>query len=655
MDDRCFTIDGPASQDLDDAISVRQEGDRILLAVHIANVAWWVPKGSQEDQLARAQVASRYRPGRVLPMLSYEQQRRTSLLPGKYRQVFSVKFTLHQDTLEPAAPAALQLGEVESTARLCYADVPAILSAAHHPHKEALVLLSRVAERLLARRRHKGALALYDLNHGWATTEEGVIKQIDRDEATLGYVIVQELMILANAELGRYAAEQEIPILYRTHAARAHAPSRAALLAQLDAASQVALPEGQLDALRETTHLALGRATYSATIGSHFGLCLPAYTHATSPLRRYADLITQRQLAAVLYGDPVPHSRDELAALAAHIEAHVAKEREASSAFFRARGVGPVPSGEKDLARRGHLISDRALSAALLAALVELPAPPPALAEVLSARLSAGRLPLLDAFRLLLQSPARAAWDPLRDKVLAQLVAQPPLGPQIAAMAMAQLGWPPPIFSTTQKGPEHRPTFSASAQLCLLAPGTGTGRHLATDFIDAPTLKEAKQRALVALLFAAAGQPAPLWPEAAPPPEAKSPIATLQEMCAVKKASPPCYVYSAEGPPHKPRFTCTVQALGQMAQGVGATKQEAKQEAAAALLGGEAAHVDRWVRTRAEEAQMGTHRPGCLCRGCVPPCAAHPSAFPAARPAEGGLQIACSICGAVLAAIAVAG
>jgi ribonuclease R len=650
MDDRCFTIDGPTSQDLDDAVSVRQEGDRILLQVHIANVAWWVPKGSQEDQLARARVTSRYRPGRVLPMLSYEQQRRASLLPGKYRQVFSVKFTLHLDTLEPDAPAALQLGEVESAARLCYTDVPAILSAAHHPHKEALFLLSRVAERLLARRRHKGALALYDLNHRWVTTEEGVIKRLDRDEATLGYVIVQELMILANAELARYAAEQEIPILYRTHAARAHAPSRAALLAQLDAASQVALPEGQLDALRETTHLALGRATYSATIGSHFGLCLPAYTHATSPLRRYADLLTQRQLAAVLYGDPVPHSRDEITEIAAHIEAHVAKEREASSAFFRARAMEPVPSGEENLVRRGHLISDRALSAALLAALAEQPAPPPALAEVLSARLSAGRLPLLDAFRLLLTSPACPAWDPLRDKVLAQMVAQPPLGPQIAAMAMAQLGWPPPIFSTTQKGPEHRPTFSASAQLCLLKPGTGTGRHLATDFIDAPSLKEAKQRALVALLFAAVGQPAPIWPEAAAPPsEAKSPVATLQEMCAVRKASPPCYVFSAEGPPHKPRFTCTVQALGQMAQGVGATKQEAKQEAAAALLG-EAAYVDRWVK-------MGTHRPGCLCKGCVPPCAAHPSASPTARPAEGGhgLQIVCGACGAVLAAIPVTG
>src|SRR2546426_908976 len=161
----------------------------------------------------------------------------------------------------------------------------------------ALRTLHDIARQLQDARARRGAITfrrpeLKIRVHG----QEIEIKKIDPNSPSR--FIVSEMMILANGLAADFASMNSIPVIYRTQEPRE-------ALAVEDAPAVEALA---FERLRKT----FKRSRLSLTPGLHSGLGLGAYTQASSPIRRYADLVTQRQFTAMLSGDPIPHGREEL-------------------------------------------------------------------------------------------------------------------------------------------------------------------------------------------------------------------------------------------------------------------------------------------------------------------------------------------------------
>ena len=289
------TIDDTATRDMDDAVWAEPSGDGWHVVVMIADVTKLVPFHSGIDQLAMARVETRYYASGNSPMLPRRlADQELSLWPGKPKDVLVIDMVLGDDL--GILETKLSRGTMVSEAKLSDSEIPGILSDKGHPQHAVIERMSRLASGLMARRRNRGALVFYDLKRGLVTGEEGSLRQLRRREDTIGYVIIQELMILANMAVAEYTVKNDIPILYRNHTARSAAPEREDLMKLLE--STAVVPVENLAAIRHTTHMMFNKAEYGAAIMGHFGLNLAAYTHFTSPIRRYADLVNHRQIRA---------------------------------------------------------------------------------------------------------------------------------------------------------------------------------------------------------------------------------------------------------------------------------------------------------------------------------------------------------------------
>src|SRR5262249_26517594 len=131
------------------------------------------------------------------------------------------------------------------------------------------------------------------------------IKKIDPKSPSR--FIVSEMMILANGLSADFASVNALPVIYRTQE-----PREALAVEQTPAVEALAF-----ERLRKT----FKRSRLSLTPALHSGLGLAAYTQASSPIRRYADLVTQRQFTALLSGSPIPHGREELLQILSSAEA----------------------------------------------------------------------------------------------------------------------------------------------------------------------------------------------------------------------------------------------------------------------------------------------------------------------------------------------
>lgn len=291
---QAVTIDPPGAKDLDDAIWVEPVHDGWLVTTCIANVADQVSLRSAIESAARARLATHYyRDGNrpMLPRVFAEEK--ASLIPGKPRPVVAVQTFVGMDGA--VGSFRVGVGEFVSVGHLSYEEVPSFLRS-EGKHTKMLTAAERCASALLARRRSKGALTLYDSKRGWTTTEEGALKRVGY-RAVVGSHIVHEMMLLTNKLLSEYAHTHQIPILYRNHESRADRSSILLMLSEMLDQSDVVIEE-----YRRSVAGQLQRAEYGATSRGHFALNVEHYCHATSPIRRYADLVTQRQ-SWPMYGE----------------------------------------------------------------------------------------------------------------------------------------------------------------------------------------------------------------------------------------------------------------------------------------------------------------------------------------------------------------
>jgi ribonuclease R len=350
------TIDGEDARDFDDAVSVvRREGGGYRLGVHIADVAHYVKTGSALDDDARDRGTSVYFPDRAIHMFPAELATgQCSLNPGVDRLVQSCVIEIEAGG-EPAG-VAFHDGVICSRARLTYAGVNAVLTGRPllpgtiDPDVVTMLRdMHSLFELLRDRRRRRGSID-FDLPEAEIRLdEEGQVEAITASERNDAHRLIEEFMLLANEAVASELERREVPAIYRIHEAPDPAKVEmfdaflATLGHSLGAPAGAVRPRHFQQLVGRVAGTAVARpvaflmlrtmsqARYDTVNTGHFGLAMPAYTHFTSPIRRYPDLVVHRLLRASRRGEVSGPRRDtledELPAVAEH-----ASERERRAA-----------------------------------------------------------------------------------------------------------------------------------------------------------------------------------------------------------------------------------------------------------------------------------------------------------------------------------
>ena len=582
MDVQGITIDAPTTRDRDDAIWAEMDARGWTVTVCIANVASAITKGSTFDETAHRRVETSYMAGdHNRPMLPRRfSEGSCSITEGQERPVMAVRIRLDH-ALEPQF-IAVDESRLTSHAQISYQDVPKILDKNDHELHAVLAPLGRLADGLMEKRRKEGAFVLYDLSTGWVTSEEGHLRRLKDTKETFGYIIVQELMILANAELARFCVENEIPVPFRNHTARAAAPDRAAMMERINLGLRG--PIADLEMARKQFGLVMNKANYGTTLEGHYGLNLPAYLHGTSPIRRYPDLVVQRQVLAFAAKYKLPYTAEEVAEICDHINATLeAKAKEVSQAALeRANRQAEKALRKDDLDHLSDREFERVVKVAVRAGDLNK-----MVADAFLHRLKNGSASLIDMYVILLKSTD--AWQPVRGAILRHLIENPHHATSVAAIASQTGGWSEPKFKIYRGGEGH--AIVHTVQVDFKKPG------IQSRPVRASSSKAAKQRAVVDALASFVGVTLPEWPASAaksekPPadvmPSATSdnPVGALGEYCQGLGESLPVYEHHrAGGQDHEPTFIVSCKALDFSVESPPrATKKLAKKQAASMII-----------------------------------------------------------------------
>ncbi len=315
-----ITIDDADTTDRDDAISLerlsQEQGGGWRLGVHITDAAALIPKGGALDDEASRRISTLYIPDRKTPMLPTAiSQDKGSLEPGERRIALSLLANLDDDGAPLGVDVRLTL--IRSSAALSYEDADAAITDDGHPYHDMLSDLHTLTLALKRRRDAAGAVGIdkpemqirlaRDTAHAPATIQ---VRVVERD--TAARQMVAECMVLCNALTAAFCRDRDIPAAYRSQPA----PDLSDLAAGLPPNADMS--DGPL-----RWYLMMRRfapAQTSTTPAAHNGLGVDAYTQVTSPLRRYSDLVMQRQISHFLRcGEPL-YAEDEIADVAARAD-----------------------------------------------------------------------------------------------------------------------------------------------------------------------------------------------------------------------------------------------------------------------------------------------------------------------------------------------
>ena len=331
------TIDGEDAKDLDDAISIRKEGEHYVLGVHIADVTNYVQEKSALDREALQRGTSVYLVDRVIPMLPHILSNGIcSLNAGEDRLALSCIMTINDKGMVVDHQIAETVVHID--ARMTYTSVKKILEeedAEEIARYQELVPMFRMMGELSAvlreKRRQRGSIDFDFPETKMILDENGrplEMKPYDRNVATK---LIEDFMLLANETVAEDYFWQEIPFVYRTHEApdedkikklatfihnfghSMHISNKEVrpkeiqkLLAKIEGTPEDAL-------ISRLALRSMKQAKYTAENTGHFGLAAPYYCHFTSPIRRYPDLQIHRIIKDNLRGRMTDEKREHYA------------------------------------------------------------------------------------------------------------------------------------------------------------------------------------------------------------------------------------------------------------------------------------------------------------------------------------------------------
>ncbi|MCA1688466.1 MAG: VacB/RNase II family 3'-5' exoribonuclease, partial [Actinobacteria bacterium] len=314
------TIDGADARDFDDAISVERMEEGYRLWVHIADVTHYVDPGSTLDEQAAYRGNSVYLPGTVAPMLPRRLSIDVcSLRPGAERAAVTVEMEVSPDGDTRSARVFRSI--IASDARLTYEGVDAFLRGEGGVELPGMIEAAyELSRRLKTRAAWRGKLELGGREPEYELDEDGVPVSAKTRRSTPARELIEELMVLANESVARMLRRKRGGV-FRVHE-RPDAESLELLAQRLAAIGVQAEPTpenlgtiaqtAKSDAVNYLILRSIPRALYSPQPTGHYGLALEDYTHFTSPIRRYADVLVHR----ALLGDEAP---EDLAGVAGHI------------------------------------------------------------------------------------------------------------------------------------------------------------------------------------------------------------------------------------------------------------------------------------------------------------------------------------------------
>ena len=324
------TIDGKDARDFDDAVCLAREGDRSRLFVAIADVAHYVVPGSPLDREAYLRGTSVYFPDRCIPMLPPELSEGVcSLKPGVNRLTMTVEIPIRPGGT-PGIPSFYP-SVIRSRARLTYDEVHSFLGNDAHADAEGKAAGAKItpeiarmlrdmataAGGLTLARFGRGALDL-DLPEAEVAVEEGMPVSVKPSERFESHRLIEEFMLLANTAVAEHLSGRGDAFLFRIHEEPAMEK-----IEEFEEAAGKLLRRSRPNDRRDTSSLlqawadlarggkferavhrmllrSLMLARYGPEAKGHFGLALSKYTHFTSPIRRYPDLLVHRVLKAAL-------------------------------------------------------------------------------------------------------------------------------------------------------------------------------------------------------------------------------------------------------------------------------------------------------------------------------------------------------------------
>ncbi|MGB2769746.1 MAG: ribonuclease R [Candidatus Zixiibacteriota bacterium] len=317
-DKNCFTIDPADAKDHDDAVSLEIKPDgNYLLGVHIADVSFYVKEDSALDHEALKRGTSVYLVDRVIPMLPEKLSNSIcSLKPQRNRLTYSVMLELTPEG--ERVGYEIKKSVVKSRAKLDYDEVQKFFDTGQASKRmegleDDLLEMRSLSRKLLEKRLKKGSLD-FDLPEAHVVLgKDGKVQDIFEVARLESHRLIEEFMLLANRTVAEHVTRRAVPFLYRIH----EEPDPDKMEAFSDFVStlghsfkvsgkirpkkiQIFLkslegkPEEEL--INEILLRSLKKACYAPEDIGHFGLAFSHYTHFTSPIRRYPDLLVHRLL-----------------------------------------------------------------------------------------------------------------------------------------------------------------------------------------------------------------------------------------------------------------------------------------------------------------------------------------------------------------------
>lgn len=340
------TIDGEDAKDFDDAVWAESVKDGWHVMVGIADVSWYVRPDSALDKEAYHRGNSTYFPDRAVPMLPFALSNGVcSLNPNEARAALVCEIWLDKNGQKKRHKFYRAL--IQSVARLSYTQVQSVIEGLTKSDVDLDALIS--VYRLLAKKRHlRGTLELDVPERQVILDKKGHVKTVQLREQTEATQLIEELMILANVSAAETLTELNQGAVYRVH----DAPSSdkvETLNGFLKALKKKPLPlhaspfdfNAVLGSVKETQQSyaintfilrTQAQALYSPNNIGHFGLALAQYTHFTSPIRRYSDLLVHRLLVTGLKLGEGAITQEQIADLEGICEHISFTERQSASA-----------------------------------------------------------------------------------------------------------------------------------------------------------------------------------------------------------------------------------------------------------------------------------------------------------------------------------
>jgi ribonuclease R len=310
------------AKDFDDALSIEKlENGNYKVGIHIADVSHYVKAGTSIDKESSERGNSVYLVGKAIPMLPEKLSNNIcSLVPNEDRLTFSVIFEMtgKGETVNHQIAKTI----INSKRRFTYEEAQKIIESGGGDFSNEVILLNELAKHLRSKRMKTGSFEFFSPEVEFQLDESGHPSNILKKEMKESNMLVEEFMLLANKTIAeRIFSRGNIPFVYRVHdlpdeekiteftrfvksLGYSFNPKGGKAANQFNQLMQQVKGTEEEGVISELAVRSMAKAIYATKNIGHYGLGFKNYTHFTSPIRRYADLLVHRVLDKTLFQNP---------------------------------------------------------------------------------------------------------------------------------------------------------------------------------------------------------------------------------------------------------------------------------------------------------------------------------------------------------------